>query len=137
MSSFISSKDSVSWIEGQSLDDLTLISLTTSTKTFSPDMALFCGDTSLVATTHPILCVSNNPHFRRSPQAHIDGRRPWPHTWSLERKKPLESLGMDEGLASSGEGNYREKRGMVLFRLQKDHIGGCEMHRGAGSFVRA
>ena len=37
---------------------------------------------------------------------------------------------MDEGLASSGEGNYREKRGMVLFRLQKDHVGGCELHRG-------
>ena len=31
----------------------------------------------------------------------------------------------------SGEGNHREERVMVLFRLQKDHVGvGCEMHRG-------
>ena len=38
---------------------------------------------------------------------------------------------MDAGLASSGEGTHREKRGMVLFRLQKDHVGvGCEMYRG-------
>ena len=39
-------------------------------------------------------------------------------------------------LASSGEGNHREERGMVLFRLQKDHIGWdvrCTV--GAGSFV--
>ena len=44
--------------------------------------------------------------------------------------RPLESPGMDAGLASSGEGNNREKRVMVLFRLQKDHIGvGCEMYR--------
>ena len=113
------------------LDDLTLISLTISTKTLFPDMALFCGDTSLVATIHPTLCVSNNPHFRRSPQAHIDGGRQQPHTWSLERMKPLESPGTDEGLTSSGKGNHREKRGMVLFRLQKDHVGvGCEMHHG-------
>ena len=44
---------------------------------------------------------------------------------------------MDEGLASSGEGNYREKRGMVLFRLQKDHVGWdvrCTVR--AESFVR-
>ena len=39
--------------------------------------------------------------------------------------------GMDAGLASSGEGTHREKRGMVLFRLQKGHVGvGCEMYRG-------
>ena len=39
-------------------------------------------------------------------------------------------------LASSGEGNHREERGMVLFRLQKDHVGWdvrCTMR--AGSFV--
>ena len=96
------------------LDHLTLISLTTSTKTFSPDMALFCGDMSLVATIHPILCVSNNPHSRRSPQAHIDGCRQWPHTWNLERMRPLESPGTDEGLASSGKGNHREKRGILI-----------------------
>lgn len=47
--------------------------------------------------------------------------------------RPLESPGMDEGLASSGEGNHREERSMVLFRLQKDHVGeGCEMHNGGG-----
>ena len=34
-------------------------------------------------------------------------------------------------LASSGEGNHREEWGMVLFRLQKGHVGvGCEMYRG-------
>ena len=38
---------------------------------------------------------------------------------------------MDEGLASSGEGNHKEERGMVLFRLLKDQVGmGCEMHHG-------
>ena len=38
---------------------------------------------------------------------------------------------MEEGLASSGEGNPREERGMVLFRLPKDQVGvGCEMHHG-------
>ena len=73
------------------LGDLTLISLTTSTKTLFPDMALFWGDTSLVAIIHPILYVSNKPHFRRSPQAHPDGHRQWPHTWSLEWMRPLES----------------------------------------------
>ena len=31
----------------------------------------------------------------------------------------------------SGEGNHREERVMVLFRLQKDHVGvGCEMYQG-------
>ena len=45
--------------------------------------------------------------------------------------RPLESPGTDAGLASSDEGNHREERGMVLFRLQKDCIGvGCEMHCG-------
>ena len=45
--------------------------------------------------------------------------------------RPLESPGTDEGLASSGEGNHREENGIVLFRLQTDHVGvGCEMHCG-------
>jgi hypothetical protein len=43
---------------------------------------------------------------------------------------------MDEGLASSGEGNHMEEWGMVLFRFQKDHVG-WDVRRTvrAGSFV--
>ena len=52
--------------------------------------------------------------------------------------RPLESPGTDEGLASSGEGNHREEQGMVLFRLQKDHVVWDVRHTvRAGSFVRA
>ena len=48
----------------------------------------------------------------------------------------LESPGMDQGLASSGEGSHREERGVVLFRHQKDHVGWDERHTTrAGSFV--
>ena len=48
----------------------------------------------------------------------------------------LESPGADQGLASSGEGNHREERGMVLFRLQKDYVGWDVRHTvRAGSFV--
>ena len=40
------------------------------------------------------------------------------------------------GLASSGEGNHREEQGMVLFRLQKDHVVWDVRHTmRAGSFV--
>ena len=55
----------------------------------------------------------------------------------MERMRPLESPGMDEGLASSGEGSHREKRGMALFRIQKDHGWDVKCTVGAGSFVRA
>ena len=35
-------------------------------------------------------------------------------------------------------GDHRKERVTVSFMLQKDHVGvGCEMHRGAGNFVRA
>ena len=119
-------------------DDLTSPSLNASTKTLFPDMVLFWGDTSLVATIHPILCVSNNPHFRRLPQAHIDGHRQWPHVWSLEKMRPLESPGMDKGLASSGEGITGRRGAWSCLGFKKTALGWvvrCTV--GAGSLIRA
>ena len=62
----------------------------------------------------------------------------WAHTWSLKRMRPLESPGTDAGLASSDEGNHREKRGMPYSGFKKPTLGWdvrCTL--GAGSFVRA
>jgi len=52
--------------------------------------------------------------------------------------RPLESPGTDAGLASSDEGNHREKRGMPYSGFKKPTLGWdvrCPL--GAGSFVRA
>ena len=65
----------------------------------------------------------------------MDGHRQRPHTWGLENEDPGVTWN-GSGLASSGEGNHREERGMVLFRLQKDRVG-WDVRRTvrAGSFV--